>query len=834
MESREPLLGINPVYAPTSLVSEPFITPTARKSEKEHGAKSLFFCLVVESPFDLKEPESRVVDETLFNGESSTSASGAIESTFLSDEELLMSPKDQKKGGKEAPNKFQKIIEILLRFRKRGVTFLPEGMLQRVEEATGLDKDGAAGANSFHGYRLNKEQCLLSPDEDELYIKIHTSRKVLLAFAELQGLELNTHPYSHAGGHPKPYSAAADKILTESVELFYSVYSAQAVLKTEEDKEGVYLSGKKRYGFMLDVPDKMRLLVRSVREAWRFGGCGIQLAEMQRRGVLILKFFPLHNREYQKAYDLDTWASFKTMLSRPLMQDTDALVKYFGEEVALYFTWLRKYTLALRYIAVFGFTAGVLNLVTTHWPEVRSQIPQSIVNGVFSVLCVGWGAFWNFYWLTSESSFNAKYGQEAQIQQEMVRDEYEGTTDPITIPELFNMQFMYPLTLKTMPDGTMVDLAYPEWKRKAVRYLFSYPMILILTLGMVTALVFTTKWRFDNADNDVVNYLSSAITVIISFVFGLVFDKIIDFLNSLENNRTDTEENAQTISKSFLFYFFSYYFALFVMALWPSDITDAVRLNQIWSQMLIITLVKPMVQNMTELLMPQLNYQLRQRGDIAGGFCSGLCTLLCCKSLEQMELERNSTRPAMTELDVEGRALWEEAQLEPYISTSGDYLEIALQYGYMTMFAATFPWAAPAAFLYNILELRVDARKVLYLSQRPVAAPAMSIGPWNAIFFFLMALGVVTNGFLMSLLSPLPGRIGLPTDPETRYKVFTVVQYILIIVFYMAHGWFGTVSSTYCKIKAKHHILANKATRLRIQETLERESRMTKTQAPAV
>jgi hypothetical protein len=32
----------------------------------------------------------------------------------------------------------------------------------------------------------------------------------------------------------------------------------------------------------------------------------------------------------------------------------------------------------------------------------------------------------------------------------------------------------------------------------------------------------------------------------------------------------------------------------------------------------------------------------------------------------------------------------------------------------MTMFAATFPWAAPAAFLYNLLELRVDARKLLY------------------------------------------------------------------------------------------------------------------------
>jgi hypothetical protein len=139
----------------------------------------------------------------------------------------------------------------------------------------------------------------------------------------------------------------------------------------------------------------------------------------------------------------------------------------------------------------------------------------------------------------------------------------------------------------------------------------------------------------------------------------------------------------------------------------------------------------------------------------------------------------------------------------------------------MTMFAATFPWAAPAAFLYNLLELRVDARKLLYYCKRPVANPARSIGPWNAIFFFLMSLGVVTNAYLMSLLSPLAGRIGLPMDPETRFKTFTIVQYILICLFYMAHGWFGTVSTTYSKIHAKQHILSNKATKVRIQEQLQ-------------
>ncbi len=63
--------------------------------------------------------------------------------------------------------------------------------------------------------------------------------------------------------------------------------------------------------------------------------------------------------------------------------------------------------------------------------------------------------------------------------------------------------------------------------------------------------------------------------------------------------------------------------------------------------------------------------------------------------------------------------------------------------------------------------------------------------------------------------------------------MFTIIQYLLIFIFYFAHGWFGTESSTYNKVKAKQHILSNRATRIRIQEMLERESRMRQAAGPA-
>ena len=238
--------------------------------------KSLFFCLVLDNPFDPKNPERRIVDEKNFRGElgDGTPDSG----TFLEDDEFLMHKSER------APNKFQKVIEVILRLRKREVDMLPENMLERVPTSrAGMDP------NYFHGYRLVEENLLLAPDRDELYIKLHCRRDVLLAFAEIQGIQLNTHPYSYAGGAPVAYQKELEKKLTDSVELFMKAFPNDLTMQNDE---GAIIRVPNSNGFVFDVPDKMRIMVRMIHEAWKFGGCGLQIAELKRKEVLVRNFFP--------------------------------------------------------------------------------------------------------------------------------------------------------------------------------------------------------------------------------------------------------------------------------------------------------------------------------------------------------------------------------------------------------------------------------------------------------------------------------------------------------------------------------------------------------------
>ena len=82
-----------------------------------------------------------------------------------------------------------------------------------------------------------------------------------------------------------------------------------------------------------------------------------------------------------------------------------------------------------------------------------------------------------------------------------------------------------------------------------------------------------------------------------------------------------------------------------------------------------------------------------------------------------------------------------------------EYLEMVMQFGFITIFVCAFPLAPFFALLNNILELRLDARKLLVQHRRPTAQMVQSIGVWFDIMEKLGKISVVTNGFIIALTS---------------------------------------------------------------------------------
>jgi hypothetical protein len=94
------------------------------------------------------------------------------------------------------------------------------------------------------------------------------------------------------------------------------------------------------------------------------------------------------------------------------------------------------------------------------------------------------------------------------------------------------------------------------------------------------------------------------------------------------------------------------------------------------------------------------------------------------------------------------RDLLEEEVSKPEYDLNADYLEIVIQYGYVTMFVVAFPLAPALALLNNIFESRVDLFK-LTECRRPPLMQRSNIGSWQYCMEFISFLSVITNCYLI-------------------------------------------------------------------------------------
>ena len=94
-----------------------------------------------------------------------------------------------------------------------------------------------------------------------------------------------------------------------------------------------------------------------------------------------------------------------------------------------------------------------------------------------------------------------------------------------------------------------------------------------------------------------------------------------------------------------------------------------------------------------------------------------------------------------------------EASLPPPRGLYFEYNEMAIQLGYVTMFAAAAPWAATLCMLNNTYERSGDALAMLYQRQRPRYQGADGIGAWAMIFEFISLASIVTNIGMLGITS---------------------------------------------------------------------------------
>ncbi|CAJ0838800.1 11329_t:CDS:10 [Entrophospora sp. SA101] len=256
------------------------------------------------------------------------------------------------------------------------------------------------------------------------------------------------------------------------------------------------------------------------------------------------KFYNLHDGSYKEEGPLDkvnlraklnqSWAKFSRK-----KQPLGDIRKYFGEKLALYFTWLGFYTTWLTIPSAGGIIVVVYGLIIFNINGKDSGIYLLWDNALtvpYALLMAIWATCFLETWKRVNTFIKYGWNVMEYEKEELPRPEFEGTVlkrSQITLKKVVRFPFMKKIQ-KFIISSVIVFVCIG---------------IVIVTIGVL--LVFPRSW------------VSQIGGIWAPVVVALLYKTIAFRLTQFENHRTATQFEDALILKTYLFDFINFYSALF-------------------------------------------------------------------------------------------------------------------------------------------------------------------------------------------------------------------------------------------------------------------------------
>ncbi|KAG9352682.1 hypothetical protein JZ751_021096 [Albula glossodonta] len=513
--------------------------------------------------------------------------------------------------------------------------------------------------------------------------------------------------------------------------------------------------------------------------------------------------FPLHDSRYwmkasnpkceSERYNLyNHWARFFCFYKE---QPLNLIRKYYGEKIGIYFAWLGFYTEMLFFAAVVGlfcFISGVVTYDDNVWsreicdPEIGGNIVMcplcddkcgcwklnstctaswqshlfDNVGTVFFAIFMGiWVTLFLEFWKRRQARLEYEWDLvdfEEEQQQLQLRPEYETKCSGRRLNRVTQeMEPYLSLTSKcarTCLSGATV-IFWMALICACITGVIAYRLAVFAAFASVME-----RSEMELVGSFITPQLATSVTAscinfVIIMILNFLYERVAIWITDMEIPKTHLEYENKLTMKMFLFQFVNYYSSCFYVAFFkgkfvgrPGDYNymfGKLRneecdpggcLIELTTQLVIVMAGKQVWGNIQEALLPWM------------------CNWWSSRKARGYSDSKN--------LKVYSR--WEQDHDLQNFSQLGlfyEYLEMVIQFGFITLFVASFPLAPLLALCNNILEVRVDAWKLTTQFRRPMAAKARSIGAWLEILNGMAVLSVITNAFIVAFTSDMIPRL---------------------------------------------------------------------------
>ncbi|XP_072334386.1 anoctamin-7 isoform X2 [Scyliorhinus torazame] len=538
--------------------------------------------------------------------------------------------------------------------------------------------------------------------------------------------------------------------------------------------------------------------------------------------------FPLHEGPYElPEYDVPPenlnprqslykyWARWSKWYK---YQPLDHIQEYFGEKIAIYFAWLGFYTtwlLPAALVGTFVFISGMMSMNTNLPAEEICNISNHYrmcplcdtcdtwnISEICSIAKLGYlfdhsgtvffSIFMSFWAVTFLEYWKRKNATLAHHWDCINFEEEEERPRP-------EFAAMAPM-MEHNPVTGVKEPYFPEKDRLSriitgsmvIIIMLCVVMIFLVTVIMYRGIISVMMYHTGNTilmtqAGNIANISSSMVNLILILLMGQVYTSLAEQLTRWEMHRTQTQFDDAFTFKVFVFQFVNFYSSPFYVAFvkgrfvgYPGhygklfgmrneDCGSGGCLIELAQQLFIIMVGKQIIGNIEEFVIPKLKAWRQKR---------------------KLAIVRGS------QISQEPKRWEDDNELIPCEGLFEEYLEMVLQFGFITIFVAAFPLAPLFALLNNWVEIRLDAQKFVCEYRRPVAERAQNIGVWFNILEGLAQLSVIVNAFLIAFTSEFLPRLLYQYEHNMNLD-----GYVNFTLAYAPHSYVQS-NHTMCRYKA--------------------------------